>query len=603
MPSLKDNHVENIFDEIDEFELYRIETENRIKNLMWTVSGDYSLKVCPDVESFRVSKYISLYDAIKQGAISKYYDRDELSLYIVKKVFLSGDEDFLIYISQICLDVAIQSRLFNERAGVKTVKQKAYDDILEHYFDKMNASLFGRVKIALIRETLGINMESSKQVAEILGEIHGLDNNASMMDVIRVVDHLYNTYIDRQFEKKHGDLDSVLAVSMEELSEYSWKDFLKDQEYEDLLEQYLEEVADSLTDMTKTRNEKNEEQETRKKALLKVIDKDKVEKIFSYVEMNYGKSYLSRLELERLDRKLCTGPHANCSLYYTDGILHNPVAQNYRYLTSKHLVNNNIWAYHKNHRVVKKNISDLSSVLKRSINFRNQKEYITADNGTIIPGRLWKIGRVNDNRLFDKELIKDNSEFVVEILMDASGSQSKRQESVAIQGYIISEALTNAGIPHRVMGYSAFWNYTVLQRYRDYDEGIEGDKKVLEYVASSNNRDGLAIRAAVDGLIARNEDNKILIVLSDGMPNDNTVARDGVKTPRPYVGRQGVKDTASEIRCARNMGISVLGVFTGLESELKAEQLIFGKDFAYIRDINNFANIVSVYLKKQILDV
>ena len=46
MPSLKDNHVENIFDEIDEFELYRIETENRIKNLMWTVSGDYSLKVC-----------------------------------------------------------------------------------------------------------------------------------------------------------------------------------------------------------------------------------------------------------------------------------------------------------------------------------------------------------------------------------------------------------------------------------------------------------------------------------------------------------------------------------------------------------------------------
>ena len=64
MPSLKDNHVENIFDEIDEFELYRIETENRIKNLMWTVSGDYSLKVCPDVESFRVSKYISLYDLI-----------------------------------------------------------------------------------------------------------------------------------------------------------------------------------------------------------------------------------------------------------------------------------------------------------------------------------------------------------------------------------------------------------------------------------------------------------------------------------------------------------------------------------------------------------
>ncbi len=228
---------------------------------------------------------------------------------------------------------------------------------------------------------------------------------------------------------------------------------------------------------------------------------------------------------------------------------------------------------------------------------------MVGDTGKIIPSRLWRIGRTSDAKVFEKELVKDNSEFVVEILMDASGSQSKRAESVAIQGYIISEALTNAGIPHRVSGFSAFWNYTVLQRYRDYDEGIEGDRKVLEYNASGNNRDGLAIRAAVDGLYARPEDNKILIVLSDGMPNDNTVARDGIRSPKPYIGAKGVKDTAAEIRRVRNQGVSVLGVFTGHESELGAEKLIFGKDFAYIRDIRNFSNIVSVYLKKQILDI
>ena len=37
----------------EEFEL---ELENRIRNLMWTVSGDYTLDVKPDLDSFRRSR-------------------------------------------------------------------------------------------------------------------------------------------------------------------------------------------------------------------------------------------------------------------------------------------------------------------------------------------------------------------------------------------------------------------------------------------------------------------------------------------------------------------------------------------------------------------
>ena len=67
-----------------------METANRVRNLMWTVSGDYSLDVTLDLESFRKSRYISLYDAVKQGAFAKYFDKDALALYVVKKVFLGG---------------------------------------------------------------------------------------------------------------------------------------------------------------------------------------------------------------------------------------------------------------------------------------------------------------------------------------------------------------------------------------------------------------------------------------------------------------------------------------------------------------------------------
>ena len=40
------------------------EIENRMKNLLWTVSGDYSLEAKLNVEAFLHSKYSALYDAI-----------------------------------------------------------------------------------------------------------------------------------------------------------------------------------------------------------------------------------------------------------------------------------------------------------------------------------------------------------------------------------------------------------------------------------------------------------------------------------------------------------------------------------------------------------
>ena len=51
---------------MEEFEL---ELENRIKNLMWTVSGDYSLEFKPDLAAFAKSKYIALYDGTGQEGL------------------------------------------------------------------------------------------------------------------------------------------------------------------------------------------------------------------------------------------------------------------------------------------------------------------------------------------------------------------------------------------------------------------------------------------------------------------------------------------------------------------------------------------------------
>ena len=170
-------------------------------------------------------------------------------------------------------------------------------------------------------------------------------------------------------------------------------------------------------------------------------------------------------------------------------------------------------------------------------------------------------------------------------------------EHLAAQGFIISEALTAAGIPHRM---SSFWDYTILRRFRDYDDDREMNKRIFEYNASANNRDGLAIRAVADGLIQRSEEHKILIILSDGRPNDVGRSSQSNRSSQPYVGEEAVRDTAMEVRRARNLGISVMGIFAGSTDDLYTEKKIFGKDFAYIQKLDNFAHVVGTYLCRQI---
>ena len=50
---------------------YKMELENRIRNLLWTVSGDYTLDVKPDVSLFLRSIESAVYGWIKQGAVAR----------------------------------------------------------------------------------------------------------------------------------------------------------------------------------------------------------------------------------------------------------------------------------------------------------------------------------------------------------------------------------------------------------------------------------------------------------------------------------------------------------------------------------------------------
>lgn len=588
---------------IQETEEIRFELENRIRNLLWTVSGDYNLDMKVDVSLFMRSKSIALYDGIKQGALAKFFDKDLLGLYLVKKVFLQADEGALTSVAQLCIEEAIGEKICRERPGVRQMQRQAFEDILDQEFETMPIwdDILGRLKIAVLRDRLenGAYRVDSR-LMKIRDMVYESRNAADTEELISIIDKIYNMAAEPDFEKKHGNLERVMAVTLEELTEYDWEDYLTEELYEEALESYMEQISNKITDLENKAVTEEMEEKRQRKHKITILPPEALEKAHTYVELNFGKTYLTQLEEKRINRQMCTGIHSDCSLYFTEGILKNPVKRNYQYEYAVRLRNKNIWLYHDKHRIVKRNINALTETLKKSLVLRNESQEVLSDRGVIVPSRLWRIGRSSEANLFRRDLKADASDFVVDVLIDASGSQMSRQGEVALQAYIISEALSNVEFPHRVMSFCTFWDYTILHRFREYDDPRTANENIFNYVTSSNNRDGLAIRTVGQSLLARPEEKKILIILSDGKPYDVIVNRPNARNPQPYQGKYAVNDTATEVRRLRSQGVSVLGVFAGEEKELATEKKIFGKDFAYIRDIVNFSKIVGRYLTKQL---
>lgn len=574
-----------------------MEAENRLRNLMWTVSGNYHLQTKLDASSYDKCKDISLYDAVKQGAFARFFDQDAFALYLIKKIYYGADERQLTELAQMCIDMAVWKKIAVERPGVPELRSRAFEALLDHSFHQMSASLTGRMKLQLLRGSLYGRWDGEQKTSEAVERMRALETAEDTMEIIRAVDALYNEWIDRSFEKKHGDLEHILAATMEDLKEFDWKDFLDEDAYEDLLEQYMNEMSSRMTSMAEEADEQPEIEHAKKKVI--VLDEAAVKKMYSYMELNYGRSYLNEREQKRLNHRLCRGAHADCSLYFTDGILQNPVLSNAQYVNAKRHSENNRRLYRNNLNLIRRSIELLTDELRRSLYRRNEIETMRSEYGTIVPNLMWRVGRTKEpGKLFLRTSRQNNTDFVVDILMDASGSQRDRQGQVALQAYILSEALSNHGVPHRIMSFCTFWDYTVMQRFREYDAPRTENQRVLDYTTSANNRDGLAIRAAGDSLLQRPEENRTLIVLSDGRPNDIIVNRPNSRNPQTYCGEYAIRDTAYEVRKLRSNGVHVLGVFAGKEKDLQAEKRIFGRDFAYIRDIRNFSRIAGQYLRR-----
>jgi nitric oxide reductase activation protein len=306
--------------------------------------------------------------------------------------------------------------------------------------------------------------------------------------------------------------------------------------------------------------------------------------------------------MDEIEGMVCTGIHEGRKLLFTDGLPESAYEGNTGRAESLNASRETNLKMLQDHAdSARQSRRSIEQAFQNALNLKNDPEVYRADRGVLVNSTLWKVGRVEDPRLFHKIFRQESSTIVLDLLIDASGSQSCRQAMVAMQSYLFSAALSSIRIPHRVMSYCTYGDHTVLRRFRDYDDTPASDMKILEYRATANNRDGLALAAAGFELLKRREEHKIVIVFSDGLPNDMVSGRKRANTPERYVGEAAIRDTAFQIRKLRREGVHVLGIFLGDDSELENERMIYGASFLRIRRAEDFSGTAGKRLSEMLL--
>ncbi len=330
---------------------------------------------------------------------------------------------------------------------------------------------------------------------------------------------------------------------------------------------------------------------------------EKTEEILKkHISAYFGEPLYDERTTAELERKLCVDSHKNCRLYYAVGSseydrkLRGHSADR-RKAALKQMAANRA-AYEADALRHRYSVLRLTERIRNAMMAHLQPMVSRSSSGMLDAGRIWRGVYLEDDKVFTRVLQSDPGDLCVDILLDASYSQTNRQATVSAQGYMIAEALTRCRIPVRVSSFCSISGYTVLTRYRDYFEWDKNDR-IFHYFTSGCNRDGLAMRMMGREMEAAPCEHKILILLSDARPHDIIqFSLNGQYVP--YTADNGILNTASEARSLLHRGIAVICVFTGDDDDVPAAHTIYGRNFARIRHLEQFADTVGTLIQNQI---
>lgn len=561
----------------------------RAMNVIWDYADDYS--IFPK-NFYPMDKN---YKNIIEGFKFKNFKLDLFSSFFS---YLKKDNPFFEEFKNITLllleDLAYR-KLRKTNLVIDDLRKSYAKKALEKYrYKKETENVYEQIEKAYYDKVFGKTIKEGQLVRDFYRELFSI-NTYKSSEIIKNLDSLFKKYFLFERFEQYNDLFDQM-IEEENPKDFDSKD-LDDSEIEKNIEDQFEIQSAEFNGYIYF----EEKKEDTNKDIFNFEGNDKKNKREdNFIEDFYGKLSISKKRQEFLERELSKGIHKNKRLYFTRGEYTDSPNSKFNQKQRKKQSDKNKEYIEKNLSINNRAINELRRTIENSLSNYEEDELYRKNYGLLDSINVWKAPVLNDSKVFFSNNKDPKPKFQIDLLIDGSASQIKRQEVVADQAYIIANAMDKVNIPIRVTSFSTLRDYTVFNLYRDYEDKGNNDK-IFDFFASGSNRDGLAFKT-IHKLI--NEDmnegvRNILIVLSDGKPNDekhniNTV---NAKIKDQYVDKRAVDDTAKEIRSLKSDGISVLGVFTGEDEDIENAKLIYGADFCRITKLENFSKVVSIYMK------
>lgn len=312
-------------------------------------------------------------------------------------------------------------------------------------------------------------------------------------------------------------------------------------------------------------------------------------KDLAYVQGCFGRCRYSPTRLEEIRTALCTGGHAGCGLWFTDGASSGTTLGDSRRIAAEAARQQK-----KNKQHYLDNAAMYEGIIRRiqrEIRSSLLSEYVPRSEparcGSLDAPRVWRAPVLGDGRVFLRPEELPTPAMSVLLLLDASASRMYQQEVISAQAYILSEALRQCRVPVQVESFCSIRGITVFQRLVPFS--ADSSRNVFRYFAAGWNRDGLALRMAGFTMGAVQSERKIVILLTDANPNDSMPLSRPGRLPVPYEEKAGVEDAAAEVARLRRSGCRVGAVFFGSKRNYPNAEKIYGKQLVRIREMEEFA--------------
>jgi nitric oxide reductase NorD protein len=241
---------------------------------------------------------------------------------------------------------------------------------------------------------------------------------------------------------------------------------------------------------------------------------------------------------------------------------------------------------------------DFERLRPRRMALRRQPEGAEVDLEAVVAAHADRqAGGVADERWYvdSRPLRRDTA---IALLLDASASTDgwvagdRRIIDVEKEALlIVREALATLGEPHAILAFSGEGagrvRVGIIRRF-DEPAGAETVRgRIAGLEPDGYTRAGAALRHATAGLLRQAARHRLLLVLSDGRPNDVD----------QYEGRYGVEDTRVAVREARLQGVHVFCLTVDREAPRYVPR-IFGRDFVTLSRAELLPRVLSTVLRR-----